>query len=1391
MLCLLAPIGLALFAGQAATTDDRPLTCGGDQEIVLSDSPARVDVRGGCCGPLYVWTDPCSADLRLRVEDASGQVVAEDEDSGGGTVPCVRLEPAPDATWRVFLLAGSSAPSVSARIHVRCAVETESTRAAARALDAQGAAASQKRKAGDFEAAHDLVSAAIDAALATEGAEDSAILADALGRAGSEAYRLGDMALAGRAWRRMLAVRERLLPPSHADRVEARLNLATVMFTLGELEAARTAQAELLADLERVLPPDAALVQAVRRNLALTLRGLNRLDEALVLTEAMLATFEKTHDPKDPDVLTAREELAALIHIAGDDPRARTLYTALLEEALAVFPAGDERLARIRLNFAVTLKALGDAGAARPLEEQALEDLARLYPPEEKLVMTARANLATTLNTLGLLDLAREKREELLAIVLRTWPESSREVQRARIDLAATLKEMGQLREALALEEAAVAALSSTLEPEHPGLLSAQQNLAATRAMLGDVRGSRAIEEVILAARLRAYPDDHADVQRARTNLGISLLQLGEIEQAAVLLRKVLEVQSRTLPEESPDLQGARLNAAAVAMELGDLLEARALSEKALAIAQDTMPRDSPDVLRLRTNLGSTLAQLGDLERAQSLFESVLEARSRSVPDDDPDLQGTRLNVANVLQIRGDLAGAQALQEKVLAVRQEFLDDDHGDLQQARLGLAGTLAQRGEVRRARELVETAIAIDEKAIAPDHPRLLAERTQLSALLEMAGEMEEAQRHARAVLEARRAALPEDHPDLQSARRVLARQCARRGDLAAATDLAREACRVLRRSLARCAATDSPREAEARADAARVHLDWILALALQSGDEASDEASDESSATLRAEAFETSEVVRAAPLFAAWMQARVARDPELDELAAASHAASAEVARLARSQSDRGAWLAARREADAAAGAIVRAVAARSGSSAPSLEVSVRDLAARLDPQSALVGYRTCTPEDLTPPGDGPRETAETLLAFVLRHDGALTLVDLGRVERVTTAVERWRDAVSAPVERGLATSARETAQATSRAAGVALRQIVLDPLAPALKDAERVVLALDGHLHAVPLDALPDEQGLRGDHCTLELRPTLVELCWPARAVERGGGLIALGGASFNQLPEGAPDDATAPPEDEGPDQFAARGGATPFTLRGGPWERAFDPLTFTAAEARGIAALYEESFGDGDGPAIVLVKRHASRQALTQLAPGARWLHVATHGWFAPQSVRSTRDPAPLDALSGLGARRSAEDEVRGLSPLVLCGLALAGANRPADPFDRVDGVVTAEEMATWDLGRCELATLSACDTNVGVRRAGLGVASLQRALHMAGARSVVASLWKVPDEATKELFLDFYRRLWVEQKPKRQALWEAKTRLRNLLDESGNPLYSTRDWAAWVLSGE
>jgi CHAT domain-containing protein len=146
---------------------------------------------------------------------------------------------------------------------------------------------------------------------------------------------------------------------------------------------------------------------------------------------------------------------------------------------------------------------------------------------------------------------------------------------------------------------------------------------------------------------------------------------------------------------------------------------------------------------------------------------------------------------------------------------------------------------------------------------------------------------------------------------------------------------------------------------------------------------------------------------------------------------------------------------------------------------------------------------------------------------------------------------------------------------------------------------------------------------------------------------------------------------------------------------------------------------------------------------------------------------------------------------VRGFSPGVLCGLAFAGANLRADDYGHRPGVMTAEELAAMDLSNCELAVLSACETHVGLRRGGQSIASLQQALHAAGVRTTIASLWNVPDEATRILMAEFYRRIWVLEEGNAKALWEAKRTIRERTDERGRPVHSTRDWAAWVMMGD
>ncbi len=131
-------------------------------------------------------------------------------------------------------------------------------------------------------------------------------------------------------------------------------------------------------------------------------------------------------------------------------------------------------------------------------------------------------------------------------------------------------------------------------------------------------------------------------------------------------------------------------------------------------------------------------------------------------------------------------------------------------------------------------------------------------------------------------------------------------------------------------------------------------------------------------------------------------------------------------------------------------------------------------------------------------------------------------------------------------------------------------------------------------------------------------------------------------------------------------------------------------------------------------------------------------------------------------------------------------GLILAGGNhawktgKPLRP-NMEDGVLTAYEISQMDLSNTKLVVLSACETGLGDIRRNEGVYGLQRAFKIAGANYLIMSLWKVPDQETKDFMLAFYQH-WLEEE---MSIPEAfrKTQLA-MRDRFDNPYY----WAGFVL---
>jgi CHAT domain-containing protein len=439
----------------------------------------------------------------------------------------------------------------------------------------------------------------------------------------------------------------------------------------------------------------------------------------------------------------------------------------------------------------------------------------------------------------------------------------------------------------------------------------------------------------------------------------------------------------------------------------------------------------------------------------------------------------------------------------------------------------------------------------------------------------------------------------------------------------------------------------------------------------------------------------------------------------------------------------------------------------------------DLVERLPRDTAFVDFHRYLHQE-----KAGQEFRPHYAAFVLRHGHPVRRVELGRAQPIESALAAWHQAIA----KGL-----------DHPAAAELRRLVWDPLATHLPDrpGSTVYLCPDGELSALPWAALPGRAKgtiLLEDH-TLALvphGPFLVERLRERDAPRpaSAGLVLTVGGVRYDRSVE-----LVGPrPTDHGG--------------KPGVWPE----LPATVREAELVTTLAR---GLSRPPAVIgRVGTEASPTQLLADLPRARWTHLATHGFFATRSsdVRKYLYHE-IDFVRGIRGERVGPGA---RNPLTQTGLVLAGANPTGKETGANGGILTAEAITGLDLSKMDLAVLSACETGLGEAASGEGVFGLQRAFHLGGCRNVVASLWKVDDEATAALMAVFYQQLWVEGNPPIEALRQAQLALyRNpqsvrILARGRGPDFdktvkrvtqtpkeqtpqkyaSTRDWAGFVLSG-
>jgi tetratricopeptide (TPR) repeat protein len=710
--------------------------------------------------------------------------------------------------------------------------------------------------------------------------------------------------------------------------------------------------------------------------------------------------------------------------------------------------------------------------------------------------------------------------------------------------------------------------------------------------------------------------------------------------------------------------------------------------------------------------------------------------------------------------------------ERALRIRERAFGPRHTRVARTLTTLASSLVSLGQITRADTLAARAVAIWEEAKAPDG---LTEALLVKARIEARrGHAEAAHAAYERVLAVRLPLFGGAHPTIAEAEAGLASSLAVLGRRADALEAALRAERIGRNHLRLTAGGLSEGQALAYAASRPRGLDLAVSL---TGDPLSPvpvyDALIRSRAVVldematRQRLRERATDTRLGPLWSELASARqklanlAVRGPADDS--AARYATELDQARREKERLE---------AALADANAELRQELVRP-------EVGFEDVLRALPPRSAVVSFVRFQPTSTA---------AAAYMAFVLRAgQDAPATVSLGGAAGIEHAVRRWRQ----QLPRGLQPDGTmvATAEAALRGTGHALRRRVWDPLAPHLGDVERVFVVPEADVNLIAFAALPRAGGgylVDAPYSVHYLSAERDLLAFAGRPRATGRGLLSVGGPAYGVTRSQAAMRLTT----RGVSVVgttAAR--AECITLQ----SIAFDDLPASAREAADVAALWRryDAAGADDGNAVAtLVGAAATEGTFKRSGAGRRVLHIATHGFFLdarcqPGPTRS--GPTATGAATG-GMQTSA---FLSRSPLVFSGLALAGANRRhAERRNADDGILTAEEVVALDLDGVEWAVLSACDTGLGTIKTGEGVFGLRRAFEIAGARTVIMSLWSVEDRASRAWMRALYEGRLRDGLSTTDAVREASRavlRDRRAKKLGTHPFF----WAGFVAAGD
>lgn len=988
----------------------------------------------------------------------------------------------------------------------------------------------------------------------------------------------------------------------------------------------------------------------------------------------------------------------------------------------------------------------------------------------------------------GQIDKALELGREAVKEALRLYGEDAQRTADALSVLAQALQYEGDLAGAEDLYRRALKIRENILGPEHEGTATSLNDLALLLRTRGDLVEGEQLCRRAMAIRRNVLGPEHPLAGLSIGTLALLRQSMGDLVGAEPLFREALSIYERSLGPEDQETANGLSNLGNLLLNRGDLVAAEPLIRRSLEIRKKILGTEHLHTATSLCELACILTHKGDWAEAEKLFRVALSAFERLLGPNHVWTATTRNNLGEVLGRKGDLSAAEPLIRRSLDIRMKALGQEHSDVASSARSLASLASHKGLFTNALQHARRALQICQKRMGPEHPDTAFSLDHLGAVLYLMGEWTDAESRYRQALEIRENVLGQMHPLTGSTLAHIA-------GVYAATDRESEALKLLLcaseiddRMIGQVFSISSDSQRLAYLESIRGNLWTLLSLVASSLADSPEAVLPALDVVLRrkAIAFEAQAVQRDAVLGGKY--------PHLDHMLHELHALRQQIMRKTMDGPGEEGPEAYQQLLDDLSAKRDR-LESHLAREIPEMNFELRlqkadrnAVAISLPPDCVLVEFlRYCVYDFRAVPAKGEsRWKPARYLAFVLPAGAPddVKMVDLGEADPVDEMIATFRACISGGGSARGTGDQESGAPSDTRAVGALLRAAVFDRLVPHLGECKRLLIAPDGGLSLLPFDVLPQGES---DYLIDKYR---ISYLGCGRDALRFG--VSLGDAT-EPLVLADPDfdlAADRPKHAEDVPAHACAAGRKSRDLDPG---REFKRLPYTRKEGKAIARML--------GVTPVLDKKALEERVKDSKSP--RILHIATHGFF----LEDQKVDPEMPARSGIGRMAGDISWPSGMfeSPLLRSGLALAGANtwlkklkkdpdsqdgpttdEDATGFAHEDGMLTAEDVTGLDLLGTDLVVLSACMSGVGEVKAGEGVFGLRRSFAIAGAKTLVMSLWPVDDEITLLLMKRFYKAL-RSGKTCVDALRDSQLLIKGQYATPDNPA----PWGAFICQGE